>query len=239
MIKTILKKAFSSFGYTISKHSEDSDLTMNAALARCVKRGLDVNTVIDVGASDGRWSRDCMKHIPNAKYLLIEAQEPHKSALDNFRREKTNVDYVLAAAGHKEGKIYFDNSALFGGLASNTPFDEGSIEVPVVTIDHEIKKRNLKGPYLIKLDTHGFEVPILEGARETLKNSSLVIIESYNYRLTDTSLRYFEMCNYMHQLGFLSIELVDLSLRDRDSSFWQMDVFFIPANSKEFTSNSF
>jgi hypothetical protein len=33
---------------------------------------------------------------------------------------------------------------LFGGLASKTPFDKNCIEVPVVTIDNEIKKRNLK-----------------------------------------------------------------------------------------------
>jgi FkbM family methyltransferase len=192
-----------------------------------------------VGASDGRWARECLKYIPQANYLLIEAQEPHKEGLDKLRQEKSNVDYVLAAAGGREGKIYFDNSDLFGGLASNVPFNEKSVEVPVITIDQEIRKRNFKGPYVIKLDTHGFEVPILEGAAEVVKNSSLIIIESYNYKLTDTSLRYFEMCDYMKRLGFLSIELVDLVLRDNDSSFWQMDIFFIPANSKEFASNSF
>lgn len=239
MIKSLIKKAFRGIGYSIEKSSHKVDLTMNGALARCVTRGVKVNTVIDVGASDGSWTRDCMKCFPDAHYLLIEAQQPHKPSLDLFSKDKPNVDYILAAAGRKDGKIYFDNSSLFGGLASEAPLEGSSIEVDVVSIDAEIQRRNLKGPFLVKLDTHGFEVPILEGAEKTLKEASLVIIEVYNYRLTDTSLRYFEMCEYMKKLGFLSVELVDLILRKLDLSFWQMDVFFVPSKNKEFDNNSF
>jgi FkbM family methyltransferase len=239
MIKSGIKKAFNKLGYSLERFDETRSLTMNAAIARCVQRGVKVNTIVDVGASDGRWTRDCMRYLPDANYLLIEAQDPHRENLEKLRREKTQVDFVLAAAGNKEGKIYFDNSALFGGLASDNPLKGGSIEVPVVTIDNELKKRKLAGPYAIKLDTHGYEVPILEGAAETLKNASLVIIEVYNYQLTPTSLRYFEMCQYMKNLGFLSVELVDFVLRDRDSSFWQMDAFFIPEKSAGFSHNSF
>ena len=36
------------------------------------------------------------------------------------------------------------------------------------TIDHEIGAYGLPDPYLIKLDTHGCEVPMLCGATETL-----------------------------------------------------------------------
>lgn len=240
MIKRLLKKGFYKLGYEIKNiRKENSALTMNAALARCKRRGVQVGTVIDIGASDGRWTLDCMRFFPEAHYLMIEAQEPHRVALDQLARKRPNADYVLAAAGRAEGKIYFDNSTLFGGLASERPFETNSIEVPVVTIDNEVKKRSLNGPYLIKLDTHGFEIPILEGASECLKNASLVIIESYNYKLTENSLRYFEICEYMKERGFLSIEMVDFLLRKRDLSFWQMDVFFIPTSSKEFTCNTF
>jgi len=170
---------------------------------------------------------------------MIEAQEPHRKALDTFTKGRPNVEYVLAAAGRSDGIIYFDNSALFGGLASETPLEGSSIEVPVVAIDSEVKRRSLAGPYLVKLDTHGFEVPILEGAQQVLREASLVIIETYNFRLTDTSLRYFEMCDYMKKLGFLPIEMVDFILRKRDLAFWQMDTFFIPSTNKEFDSHSF
>jgi FkbM family methyltransferase len=175
-----------------------------------------------------------MEYYPNAQYLMIEAQDAHKNDLEKLKTENNNVDYVLAAAGNREGTIYFDNESLFGGLASETPFEKNCIEVPVTSIDKEIKKRNLKPPFLIKLDTHGFEVPILEGAQDALKQAELVIIETYNFQLNNDSLKYYQMCKYMEDLGFSSIEMVDSMLRLFDKSFWQMDTFFIPSNSKEF-----
>jgi len=212
---------------------------MDGALQRCIKRGLSVNSVIDIGASNSSWSRMCMKFLPEANYLLIEAQDAHKDGLEQFKKEYANADYVIAAAGGREGNIYFDNGNLFGGLASDIPFENNCIEVPVITIDEEIKRRNLQPPFLIKLDTHGFEIPILKGASNALKNSELLIIETYNYKLTADSLRYYQMCDYMEKLGFFSIEMVDFMLRKYDDSLWQMDTFFIPSNRKEFTYNSY
>ena len=231
--------ALRAVGYKIEKYDDKAALTMKGALARCKERGVNVKTVIDIGASDGSWTRDCLKCFPDANYLLIEAQEPHQSALERLAASERNVRYVLAAAGRAKGKIYFDNSSLFGGLASEAPLKGSSIEVPVVSVDEEVKRLQLNGPFLIKLDTHGFEVPILEGAAKTLNEASLVIIETYNFQLTDSSLRFFEMCDYMKTAGFLCVEMVDFILRKRDLSFWQMDTFFIPSTSSEFTCQSF
>ncbi len=180
-----------------------------------------------------------MKHYPSAFYHLIEAQEPHKADLEAFKQKNKNVNYVLAAAGNKVGEIYFDNGGLFGGLASDTPLEQNHIVVPVTTIDVEIAKHNLKAPYLIKLDTHGYEVPILEGASETLKNANLVIIETYNFQIAKNSLRFWEMCAYMEKLGFLPIDMVDFMHRAKDNAFWQMDIFFVRKDRAEFGYNSY
>lgn len=239
MIKKIIKKGFEILGYKIQKTDIRSNFTMFDALKRCVNRGLEIKTVIDIGASDGSWSRECLKFLPAAQYLLIEAQEPHKIGLEKLQKEKKNVNFILAAAGNKEGKIFFENSRLLGGLASETPFDKNCIEVPEVKVDNEIFKRRLEGPYLIKMDTHGFEIPIIEGALETLKHSELVIIETYNYQLTKDSLKFYQMCDYMEKKGFLPIDIIDLTLRKYDNSFWQMDIYFVPKGREEFKYNSY
>lgn len=121
MIKKFVKKGLNKFGDQIQKinyNPKNTEFTMFKALKRCIDRGLEIKTVIDVGASNGSWSRECLKLLPLAKYLLIEAQEPHKKSLEELKKEKNNVEYILAAAGDREGKIFFDNSDLFGGLAS-------------------------------------------------------------------------------------------------------------------------
>lgn len=245
MIKNIIISFLKQFGYSLEKipvnngSSSDIDksLTMKGAIERCIQRGLNVNSVIDIGASDGRWSKDCMRFLPKPRYLLIEALEAHEEALIQFKKENPNVDFVLAAAGRKEGKVYFyDNGSIFGGVASEKLFNENCIELPSVTIDEQIKKYHLQPPYLIKLDTHGFEVPILEGASDAVKNAELIIIETYPHKLTSDCLKYYEMCAYMEKLGFSPIEIVNLVLREYDDSLWEMDTFFIRSDRKEFQS---
>jgi FkbM family methyltransferase len=243
MIKIIINKCLNKFGYGIHKVHKDTvlanEFSMEGALFRCKKRRLEINTVIDVGASDGRWSRLCMKYFPNAQYLLFEPQEPHIQGLDKLMNEKKNVEYISAAAGNRNGVIFFDNSDLFGGLASESPFKQNCIQVPIARIDDEIAKRKLKPPFLIKLDTHGYEIPVLEGAMQSLNNTELLIVETYNFKLTKTSLKYYQMCDYLDRNGFSSIEMVDFMLRGKDKSFWQMDIFFIPSIRDEFSSNSY
>ncbi|MCC6721700.1 MAG: FkbM family methyltransferase [Bacteroidia bacterium] len=232
MFKKLIKLGLKKLGYKLV-YDRTNDFSMHESLRRCIGRGIKVNTVIDVGASNGSWSKNCMEILPEANYLLIEAQEPHRKNLQRSKKENSNVEFIIAAAGAKEGSIYFDNSELFGGVASETPFEKNCIEVSAITIDKEIERRKLNPPFLIKLDTHGFEVPIIEGAMESIKQTELLIIETYNYKITEGSLQYFQMCSFMDQLGFSTIEIADLLLTENDNSLWQMDTFFVPSHYKK------
>ncbi len=215
--------------------------SMYRALQRCKKRNINISTVIDVGASNGSWSRMCADVYPNAFYLLIEAQQIRFKSLEYFKSQYPNSNFYIAAAADKNGKLYFDASEIEGGLASHSKIDniDNLIEVEAFTIDYLINKDSIEGPYLIKLDTHGFEIPILEGAKNTLKNANLVIIESYNQKLTNESLKFYELCSYMSNLGFEPIELVDFSHRPYDESFWQVDIFFIKKERHELNYNKY
>lgn len=214
-------------------------LSLHAALKRCEGRGLQVRTIIDVGASDGRWSMVARKFFPQAFCLQIEAQKDHKKALEKVKSRFSRFDYIIAAAGNHGGTIFFDAGDLFGGLASATPVGDHCISVPMVTIDEEVSSRGLFPPFLLKLDTHGFELPILEGAKNTLKSASLVVIETYNFKLTADSLKFHEMCAFMESKGFSCVDIVRPMHRPADNAFWQMDLLFIPSDNAVFSSNSY
>lgn len=218
---------------------DGADLSLDNTLARCRKRNPHIGTVIDVGASDGRWSLAARKHFPKASFFLVEAQTAHEKALRKVKGAQPRFDYLISAAGDTEGTIYFDAGDLFGGVASHEPLEANCISVPVVTIDAQVRERNLAPPFLLKLDTHGFEVPIFEGARKTMENTALIVVEVYNFKLTETSLRFHEMCAYLEERGFRCIDMSEPMQRPSDGALWQMDLFFIPADSREFASNNY
>ncbi|QOZ43987.1 hypothetical protein XH89_11185 [Bradyrhizobium sp. CCBAU 53340] len=209
------------------------------ALEKISARGLNISTVIDVGASNGMWSAVARQFYPTASYFLIEAQKVHETDLINYCRVTPKTQYILAAAGDSVGEIYFDDSAPFGGVASHKLTESARTVLPVTTIDHEVSRRQLDGPFLVKLDTHGFEVPILQGAAETLKQANLVVIEVYNFKITDQSLLFDEMCAFMRTLGFGVIDISEPLWRQRDNSLWQFDLFFIPLSRVEFTTRTY
>jgi len=243
-IGRVINRLLKPTGYRLARQGQFSgdqsnSVSLEAALTRVSGRGLDVQTVIDVGASNGQWTRAVRPYFPGAYCLLIEANPVHEADLRRFRQELRNVDYVLAAAGDTVGEIYFDNSDPFSGLASHTPLAGPSIRVPVTTIDALVAERGLQPPFLIKLDTHGFEVPILEGARQSLQNTNLLVIEAYNFQLRPGTLKFHELCQLLSTWGFATIDFCDPLFRTRDKAFWQFDLFFIRADREEFKANSY
>jgi FkbM family methyltransferase len=210
-----------------------------AALDRIAGRGISVNTVIDIGASNGMWSETVMPYFPKAKYLLIEAQKVHLAALQQFSARHPNAEYVLKAAGEESGTIYFDGDEPFSGQAMTEPRREGLTRIPVCSVDDEVAARRLPGPFLLKFDVHGFELPILRGAKDTLKNTSLLIMECYNFEIAPDCLLFHDMCKHLFDLGFRVADISEPLWRPHDKMLWQMDIFFVRSDRSEFQYKSY
>jgi FkbM family methyltransferase len=209
------------------------------ALARIAGRGLDVSTVIDVGASDGRWSEQAERFWPEARFHLIEAFDHWRPALDTLAARKPHYSYTLAAAGSSEGEVSFTNSKEdpFGGAASSSAVDTRHWKVPMVSIDGEVKRLNLRPPFLVKLDTHGFEREIIAGARDTLRSTNLFINEFYNFQSEER--RWPQMVVLIEGLGFRCVDMIEPMWRSHDGAFWQVDFAFIRRDRKEFAFDGF
>jgi FkbM family methyltransferase len=179
-----------------------------------------------------------MEHFPKAEYVLVEAQAVHQAALERFAGQFPNARYVLSAAADTIGEIYFDEADPFGGLASHSAFEDNCTRVPCTTIDAIVTNLDLKGPFCIKLDTHGFEVPILDGARLTMGSTALIVIECYNFRLPGACLLH-EMMDLLGNRGFRCVDIVDQMYRPGDGALWQADLFFLQASDPAFLSSSY
>lgn len=235
-VKTAIRRLVALGGYALVRTKEEENLiTMEGAFRAIAKRKHLFNTVIDIGASNGSWTRRLMDYVPQCQYLLIEARPVHEKALIQFGSEHNNVQFVLAAGGEKRGRINFDATDPLGGQASYTPYVSNNIEVPVTTVDNEIRSRKLAGPYMLKLDTHGFEVPVLVGASGTLTETDVIIMGCYNSKIAPECLLFFDMCSYLKEFGFRCIDAVDPRHRPCDGAFWQMDLVFVKHSRPEFS----
>lgn len=203
------------------------------------RNNIKINTIIDIGASDGRWSESIMHFFPKANYILVEAQSVHLEGLKKFCKKYSNSDYILAAAGDKDGYCFFDDSEPLGGAASNEERAWAKVKLPMVKVDSLVKQKKLQPPYLLKLDTHGFELEIINGANNLLKQTELLIIEAYIFRLHDKAMLFYELCFEMDKRGFRLIDFSEPLWRPKDMALWQWDLFFIKKDNPVFNSNSY
>lgn len=240
ILKSALRRMLAKRGHVLMGNDDPRyRSSMQGVIHSLAERGQSFGTVIDVGAAIGSWSLLCMEHFPQSNYLLVEAQPIHRQALEEFALAHPRAQYVLAAASDTAGQIFFDASDPFSGQASHSAYQENNLQLPATTIDAEIQTRGLPAPYLLKLDTHGFEVPILHGARETLKRTDAIIMECYNFKIAPESLLFHEMCENMMSLGFRCVGMADPLHRAFDHTFWQVDLVFVPSSRPEFSCDGY
>ena len=216
----------------------DRACDMPGLLARAAARQPAPATFIDIGASDGIWSLRAQRHFPHAKFLLFEPLAERQVALTQLKATH-GFDFVAAVAGAQAGSISFNVDPALDGSSVAAPGAPGTRTVPVETIDAAIAARGLPGPYALKLDTHGYEIPVLEGATLVLRNTQLLIIEAYNFQLTPGCLRFHELCAWLEARGFRCCDLADPMRRPGDGALWQMDLAFAPVSSPLFSSNRY
>lgn len=141
------------------------------------------DVVIDCGANVGGFFHEAKALWPDARYLLIEANPECQPAL-----EQLGVDYSIAALSDKEKTVTFytrkDAPTCTGSsyYLERTEFYREENIVP-----HKIQTRTLdevasdlilpgkKG--LLKLDTQGSELDVLQGGKVVLNHTQAVIIE--------------------------------------------------------------
>ena len=229
VVNSVLRR----FGVRLVRDNRDS-FTMSSAIQRIVQHDIPIRSIIDIGASDGRWSIDTMRTFPRASCLAIEPLHERRDALETLKQQHDNFDYALCVAGDRNGEqITLNVSDDLDG--STVDGNHGKARsVPVRTVDAIVTGHSLEGPFLLKFDTHGYEIPILIGAKDTLAKTNVIVMEVYNFKITDDALRFHEMCSHMERLGFRCYDMADPMLRLHDKAFWQMDLVFARSDSGMF-----
>ncbi len=196
------------------------------------KIGFNFKTICDVGASNGAWSRQCLKIFPDADYFCVEPLDGHQLELIEFEKEYPNIKHWHGCLGEskKEGVLNVDGSgsSILRGHWNNSYGTEK--EVPIETLDNFVSMGLCSAPDLIKLDVQGYELQVLSGALETLKSTQAIIAEISFFPFQTGMPVFHEVVAQLNEYGFVVSDILSLLTRPLDNMAGQADLLFIKGN---------
>ena len=201
-------------------------------LDHLIKMSLNPKTVIDVGVAYG--TNDLYEKFPAAFHLLIEPLEEYRVVLETISK-KYNAQYELAAAGADIGSIEINVHPDLSGSSLFKETEDSNVngihrKVKMITIDDACYRRNLSGPYLIKIDTQGAELLVLEGAKKTLVETEAVILEVSLFQFFQDGPQLYDVIVWMKNQGFVTYDLFGGHNRYLDGALAQIDMVFVKEN---------
>jgi FkbM family methyltransferase len=130
---------------------------------------------IDIGANIGTYTIVAAEQ-PRARVLAIE---PHPRTFEYLSRNVArngyqNVQMVRAAIGASEGSVTITDTP--GSAATHITGDGAGLAVPLRRMDSLLEESGLS-PDVVKIDVEGFELGVLQGFGERLREVNVLFIE--------------------------------------------------------------
>ena len=188
----------------------------------------ELHYIIDVGANSGQFSKVASYFYPEAR---IDAFEPLPNLYSKIKKtfqNKKNIRTHNVALGNENGTIMF-NKNNYGHISSileisstNKHYpkqknDLNQIIVDIKTLDTlDLIKNKTKGNALLKLDVQGYELEVLKGAVETIKNIDYIVIEANLEELYSNQPSFTKMNNYLNEREFELMGMLDFNLGDKN-----------------------
>jgi FkbM family methyltransferase len=144
-----------------------------------VSRNLEIepSVIFDVGANVGDLSLEFRKVFSNSR---IFAFEPVKSTFNRLNENVSNADintYQLGMGDSIEKKkIYLQNESSKNSLIESLSEVNSSSnfeEVTITTVDNFCSSENIDTIDILKIDTEGFGLKVLEGSRDLLSRGKV------------------------------------------------------------------
>jgi FkbM family methyltransferase len=138
--------------------------------------------ILDVGASNGRWTREIVKTFPGATVFLFEPGTAYTDEMQATLDSHERLKLFPVAIGEKDGPVTFHVHPDPQG-STTVDWQEGNFAkpttVPMRTIDSLIKEGAIAQPDLIKMDIQAGELAGLKGAITTLPSVRVLHLETW------------------------------------------------------------
>ena len=171
-----------------------------------------VQTVLDVGANWGHFSRAAAQFFPNAIIHAFEPLTVCQPVLQKVAERFPKIQIHPTALGERAGTVemfeneFPDSSSLLTMTERHKKLwpktrNEKRITVPLQTLDG-LREQFGVGPHFLKMDVQGYELNVLLGAEETLKDTLVVFTEVLFDQFYEGQADFPAMLDFMRTRGF-------------------------------------
>lgn len=205
-----------------------------AALRRARAQGFTPATIVDVGASNGQWTRECMQVFPESRYLLVDPLEENGGDLQRMASANPRTRVWTGALGATAGRLDMYTHGDQSSFLHSADFPSGRRSVEVRTLDSFQSDAALAGPMLLKADVQGYELEVLKGASDCLAFTEMLLLEVSFRRMYDNCPLAHEVVAFAGERGFRIYDICNYLQRPADKELAQADLLFVRDGSSLF-----
>ena len=200
------------------------------------RHGVQPATIIDVGVGR-RGTPWLYEAFPQARLVLVDPNPALRRTMAALA-DTWGAKMIAAAAGaaHGMATMYVDEDARSSSslLTASTVLNEArgarvtsSHEVPVRTLDWIVEDAGAQPPYLLKLDTEGYELEALRGASCMLPHTEAVIAEASVVKRFEGSYEFADLVTFLDRHGFRLFDFVEVTTLGQDGPINFLDAVFV------------
>lgn len=194
----------------------------------------DPRAVVDIGASDGRWTEPFLEAFPEARVLMVEPLEEHAQKLTRLTQEHPGLRYQCALLGESERMVEFNRYGHKSSVLGNSRGERfGDVkQQKMTTLDTIMETLQFPAPDLLKLDVEGAEILVLKGGAKALASAEVVELEVSLLPFKKDLPLFDEVVTFMSASGFRVFDCFGILGRPTDGMPVQGECIFIRKQSK-------
>ena len=203
------------------------------SLERLKGLGFLPELIFDIGAYHGDFSQTCLDIWPDTRVIGFEAL-PEKIDQLKSRFAGRNVQIIEGIVGDevREEVNFFADETSSSVLESQELTPKKRVKQKMFTLDEFCGRNNLNSPDLLKIDTQGYEFPILRGFEKNLKSVKAILLELNFIEVYHHVKLAHEVIQFLGNNGFVIYDICEIHRRPLDMALFQIDFIFVKQHSQ-------
>lgn len=169
----------------------------------------EMKLIFDIGANIGQSENEYFKLFPNAKIHCFEPIPATFSKLkSNVRSPKTECHNLALGAIEEKVEIMLssaENTSTANSIVNNKFGNDGvKVQLDCSTLDLFLTRNKIEAVDYVKIDTEGYDLNVLKGAKDSLKSQKIKFVEvecSMN-KLNNFHVAFEEIKTYMEDNNY-------------------------------------